>query len=92
MGGLINKLNQIMQIDNTKYDGILIVNKNGIVEYSTWFGRMSNSVIPEWERSIIGEHLTDFYEELSEETSTVLQTLKTGKMSIDEPQVLTWKH
>ena len=43
-------------------------------------------------RGRLGEHLTDFYEELSEETSTVLQTLKTGKMSIDEPQVLTWKH
>lgn len=92
MGRLIDKLNQIMQIDNTKYDGILIVNKNGIVEYSTWFGRMTNSVIPGWEKSIVGEHLTDFYEELSEETSTVLQTLKTGKMSIDEPQILTWRH
>ncbi|WP_425757295.1 hypothetical protein ACPW7J_06555 [Ihubacter sp. rT4E-8] len=47
MSGLIDKLNQIMQIDNTKYDGVLIVNKHGIVEYSTWFGRMSNAVIPD---------------------------------------------
>ena len=92
MSGLIDKLNQIMQIDNTKYDGVLIVNKHGIVEYSTWFGRMSNAVIPDWTRSIVGEHLTNFYEDLSEENSTVFQTLKTGKMSIDEPQKLTWKN
>ena len=65
MRGLIDKLNQIMQIDNTKYDGVLIVNKHGIVEYSTWFGRMSNAVIPDWTRSIVGEHLTNFYEDLS---------------------------
>ena len=92
MSGLIDKLNQIMQIDNTKYDGVLIVNKHGIVEYSTWFGRMYNAVIPDWTRSIVGEHLTNFYEDLSEENSTVFQTLKTGKMSIDEPQKLTWKN
>ena len=92
MSELIKKLNQIMQIDNTKSDGVLIVNKNGIVEYSTWWGRMSNSVIPGFTESIVGEYLLDFYDELDETTSTVFQTLRTGKMSIDMPQQLTWKN
>lgn len=30
--------------------------------------RMSNAVIPDWTRSIVGEHLTNFYEDLSEES------------------------
>lgn len=92
MSELIKKLNRIMQIDSTKYDGVLIVNKDGIVEYSTWFGRMSNAVIPGFTEAIVGEYLLNFYSDLDADSSTVIQTLHTGKMSIDAPQQLTWKH
>lgn len=55
-------------------DGILIANRNGIVEYhrisldSYWCSQETE-----------GRHILELYPELDEDSSTILQTLKTGR-------------
>ena len=92
MNNFLEKLNQVVQYDDTSCDGVIIINKNGIVEYSIWCGRMTNSILPGWTKAVVGKPLLSFYEELTEENSTIFRTLRTGKATVDPPQSLTWKH
>lgn len=74
--------NVIRHGENT--DGVLIANKRGIVEYyrvpinDIWSGQ-----------DIIGRHILELYPDLTEETSTVLQALRTGLPSYGQRQELT---
>ena len=55
-------------------DGVLLANKDGIVEFQRIF------VDKLWQSGeTVGKHIFDLYPELDEESSTILQALKTGK-------------
>ena len=55
-------------------DGVLLANKDGIVEFQRIFvDRLWRS------GETVGKHIFDLYPELDEESSTILQALKTGK-------------
>ena len=55
-------------------DGVVIVNRNGIVEYHRI------SVDSYWcSQETEGRHILELYPELDEESSTILQALRTGK-------------
>jgi len=64
-------------------DALMIVNKEGIVEYSTIFSDKQESLKNE---EITGKHILEVYPSLTEKTSSVLRVLKTKKTIINEKQ------
>ena len=64
-------------------DGILIVNKQGIIEYHSM-------PIPAYytHEDTVGKHILDIYPSLTEETSTILTVLRTGIPSYQKVQQL----
>ena len=59
-------------------DSILVVNKSGIVEYH----KMPRQDY--WKAGeTVGRHILDLYPSLTEETSTILQALRTGQATYD---------
>lgn len=58
-------------------DALMIVNKEGIVEYSTIFSDKQESLKNE---EITGKHILEVYPSLTEKTSSVLRVLKTKKL------------
>lgn len=54
-------------------DGILIVNKQGVIEYHSM-------PMPAYytHEDTVGKHILDIYPSLTEETSTILTVLRTG--------------
>lgn len=70
-------LDQIDHIVNlcADTDGIFIVDKDGIIEYCR--SPMNIYFKP---GETIGRHILELYPELTEETSTIMQVLRTGKI------------
>ena len=64
-------------------DGVFILDKNGVVEYCR---SPLNFYFKPGET--IGRHILELYPELTEETSTVMRVLKTGKPSLHHRQEL----
>ena len=64
-------------------DGVLIINKSGVVLYH-------HVTLNDYWRSkeTVGRHILELYPELTEETSTVMRALKTGKPSYNVRQEL----
>ncbi len=82
---MLEILSQVQKIidmsgDNTE---IVICNKNGIVEYSAC---QYYTHLP---ALLFGKHILEVYPSLTEETSTIMRTLKTGKSIVNEKQILT---
>jgi arginine utilization regulatory protein len=82
---MLEILSQVQKIidmcgDNTE---IVICNKHGIVEYS------SCQYYTHLPALLLGKHILDVYPSLSEQTSTIMRTLKTGKSIVNEKQILT---
>ena len=65
---------QIMSLYNY-IDGLIIVNKDGKVEFFSTFRSDINSLK---EEEVIGKHILEVYPDLTEETSSVMSVLKTG--------------
>ena len=55
-------------------DGVIVVNRDGVVEHSR---SRIHFYLPGGEA--VGQHILDLYPHLSEETSTILQVLRTGR-------------
>lgn len=65
-------------------DSILVVNKSGIVEYH----KMPRQDY--WKAGeTVGRHILELYPSLTEETSTILQALRTGRATYDVCQEIT---
>lgn len=64
-----------------KADAIVISDQNGYVEYSKWHGNTYFEC-----KEVVGKNILEIYPELTPETSTILQVLKTGKPRIDDEQ------
>jgi len=76
---------QILSIYNY-IDGLIITNNKGIVEYYTNFRPDVNNLK---ESDVIGKHVLSVYPTLTEETSSIMRALKTGKPIFNEFQTLT---
>lgn len=65
-------------------DSILVVNKSGVVEYH----KMPRQDY--WKAGeTVGRHILELYPSLTEETSTILQALRTGRATYDVCQEIT---
>lgn len=58
------------------FDYLTIVNKEGIVEYATVYSKEKNTFI---NQQTTGLHILDMYPSLTEESSSILKALNTGK-------------
>ena len=67
-------------------DSIIIINREGIVEYSVINNKEINSFVID---NYVGKHVFDVYPSLTEETSNHFRVLKTGKPILNETQELT---
>lgn len=78
---LINFLEHTTKIIYDHIDALIIINKDGIIEYSVTYS-------PEMERLIsdkfVGKHILDAYPSLDENTSNHFKVMKTGKPLINE--------
>lgn len=92
MNEYINKLITIIQTGDGNFDGLMIVNNQGIVEYHKLFGRLNNSDMPNFTEYTTGKNFLELYPELNENNSTVMQTLKSGCTTVGVRQTLTWKN
>lgn len=68
------------------YDHLIIVNKDGIAEYSTTYDYEKRYSTND---NVTGMHILEIYPELTEDTSSIIRTLKTGKENLNEEQVIT---
>ncbi len=71
----LEKLAQLLRIDSGAIHGVMVVNKQGIVEY---FRSSGSQEADAFEKDAIGRHLLSVYPSLTEETSTVMRSLRTG--------------
>jgi len=82
-------LTKYLEYMSKLYDHIaalMIVNKQGIIEYSSICTDNSNTLENE---GITGKHILEVYPSLTEETSSVLRVLKNGEPILNEKQTLT---
>jgi Transcriptional regulator containing PAS, AAA-type ATPase, and DNA-binding domains len=89
MKDYFKELARLMKADGSAYDGLVVVNKEGIVEYYRPCGQFSFEEIEGFEKAVIGKELLDVYPEITTENSTVMKTLQTGEITFAENQVLT---
>ena len=84
----LQQITRLMNLNGDSAEGMMVVNKDGIVEYykaGNTFGKLPE----EFGRNVVGSHLLSVYDELSEENSTVMNTLRTGTITVGEKQTLT---
>lgn len=93
----LQQITRLISSYSSSMEGILIVNREGIVEY--WrAGAASQATLdsPSWPehftRNVVGRHILSAYAELTEENSTVMQTLRTGQVTAGGTQVLTYRN
>ena len=75
---------QILNLYNY-IDGIMVVDAKGVIEYFVTYRPDVNNLK---EKDLIGKHVLDIYPNLTEETSSLLRVLKTGKPISNEYQNL----
>lgn len=81
----MNSIEHILNMHNY-FDGVIITDQNGIIQYYTnTKTELYNLRITE----IIGKSILDIHPELTPETSSIMQVLKTGKPIFDQIEVLT---
>lgn len=68
------------------FDCLIIVNKNGIAEYSTIYCHEKQCHVND---DVTGMHILEIYPDLTEETSSIIRALRTGKGIINEEQIVT---
>lgn len=66
----------ILEILDHLEEGIHIIDKNGIILYYNKFAQGIDGVDPD---KVVGRHLLEVYPSLTEETSTLLTVIRTGK-------------
>lgn len=76
---------QILNLYNC-IDGIVVVNAKGIIEYFTTYRPDVNKLK---EKDLVGRHILEIYPNLTEETSSLLRVLRSGKPISNEFQELS---
>ncbi|WP_324825727.1 sigma-54 interaction domain-containing protein [Sinanaerobacter sp. ZZT-01] len=83
---MITKHLEIMEEIYEKFDAVMIVNAEGVIEYSVRFDQNMNKHINE---GYTGKHIFEVYPDLKKEKSTFWRVITYGKSIIDELQVIT---
>lgn len=81
-------IQKILDIGEGKRGSITIINKDGYIEFHRNLSFPDTPESKKIERMIVGRHVLDIYENLTEESSTVMQALRTGKVVRKAQQVL----
>lgn len=81
---LRRSVEQILSLYNY-IDGIVVTDKNGYIEYFYSYRPDVNNLR---EEDVLGKHVLEIYPTLTEETSSILRVLRTGKHIFNEYQVL----
>ena len=88
MNEYLRQITRLLKINSDSVEGMMVVNRDGIIEYYK-AGSALGKLPEDFGRQVRGKHLLEVYPELTEETSTVIRTLRTGKLTVGERQVLT---
>ena len=87
MDAYFQEISKWLNVDKNTIEGIMLINKDGVIEYYKNYESVRKT--PEnFEKEVIGRHLLDVYPELTAETSTVMRTLRTGKVTVGSRQRL----
>lgn len=92
MSDYLKRLMKIIEISDENINGMMVINKEGIVEYYRPGTSLSSTGIPDFTKDYVGKYLLDLYPEITEKNSTVMETLRTGKTTAGKRQVFTWKN
>ena len=76
---------QILSLYNY-IDGLMITDDKGKIEYYVTY---RPDLVSLREKDVIGKYLLDIYPDLTEETSSIMRVLKTGKPIFNEEQEVT---
>lgn len=77
------KENIVDVLDNIIDEGIHMVDSSGVIVYYNKFAAALDNVNPE---EALGRHILEIYPSLTEETSTIIKVIKTGKPIINNQQ------
>lgn len=88
MNEYLRQITRLLKINSDSVEGMMVVNRDGIIEYYK-AGSALERLSEDFVRQVRGKHLLEVYPELTEETSTVIRTLRTGTITVGEQQVLT---
>lgn len=88
MNEYLRQITRLLKINSDSVEGMMVVNRDGIIEYYKASGTLGG-LSEDFVRQVRGKHLLEVYPELTEETSTVIRTLRTGTITVGEQQVLT---
>lgn len=88
MNEYLRQITRLLKINSDSVEGMMVVNRDGIIEYYKASGTLGG-LSEDFVRQVRGRHLLEVYPELTEETSTVIRTLRTGTITVGEQQVLT---
>lgn len=84
----LKEVNKLISSADGANMSILVVNRDGVIEYHKPCNNLGFDEF-DFGNSIKGKRLLDVYHEITEENSTVIKTLKTGKITVGENQVFT---
>lgn len=84
----LQQLQKLIDISSDDVDSVIIVNKDGYIEYYKSWENPYSEYMTNHRKRLIGKHVLDIYPNLTEETSTIVQTLRTGKPSAGVKQDL----
>ena len=88
MNEYLRQITRLLKINGDSMEGMMVVNRDGIIEYYKASSALEK-LPDDFGRQVRGKHLLEVYPDLSEETSTVIRTLRTGTITVGEKQVLT---
>lgn len=89
MNNYLSEIDRILHSSDKVFDSMTIVNSDGIIEYVKRYTSPHDIDLIPFHKNVIGKHLLDAYPDITEETSTVMETLRTGKITRVEKQTLT---
>ena len=73
----LRQITRLLKINGDSMEGMMVVNRDGIIEYYKASSALEK-LPDDFGRQVRGKHLLEVYPDLSEETSTVIRTLRTG--------------
>lgn len=86
-----NRIDDIIEKNRPAYDGFFTISKDGIIEHMEWFRRISDQILPEFCRVMIGKPITYVYKDLAKEGNPALLALQSGESALFQAQQLVCK-
>lgn len=84
----LENVEQVLSIYNY-FDSVIVTDVNGVIKY---YANMRTDIYDLKTTDIIGKTILDIHPELTEETSSIMRVLKSGKPIFDKIEKLTTKH